>query len=332
LEVNNINHASGTPWYKKILKLTKASEFTIFIVFIVLCIIIAFLAPAFLNPENLINILQEISLVGVISVGMAMVIITGGIDLSVGGDLALCAIVASELAHVINPWFAVLIAIIVGGLVGFCNGLLVEKVGITAFIATLGMMNVTRGFAYMFTRGIPVQFQNSANILGGGKIPIAGFSLPSSVIIMFAVYILGIIIMKKTVLGKNIYAVGDNEKSAHLSGIKTGIVKIQVYTITGLLCGLAGVINVGNLTTAEASAATGIELDCIAAVVIGGISMTGGEGSLVGMLIGAALMGVIRNGFILLSFPAYMQTFTIGLLIIVSVGIDCMSKKKRSIV
>ena len=147
--------------------------------------------------------------------------------------------------------------------------------------------------------------------------------------IMFAVYFLGIMITKKTVFGRNLYAVGDNEKSARLSGINTDMTRIMAFVITGLLAGLVGVINAGNLTTAEASAGTSLEQDCIAAVVIGGISMTGGEGSIVGILFGAAIMGIIRNAFILLSFPASMQTIAIGLIIVVAVCVDCISKRRN---
>lgn len=311
-------------------KFTKGMDFGIFIALVVLCVIMAVLSPVFLKPANLINILRQISLIGIISVGMAMVIITGGIDLSVGSNLAFCSCVAAMLARVMNPWLAVLIAILCGGLVGAINGLLVEKIGITAFIATLGMMSITRGLAYFLTGGIPVQFDNPAKVLGGGAIPIANnLSFPISVIIMFVIYGLGVMMMRKTVVGRNMYAIGDNEKSSRLSGIRTDQVKIAAYLITGLLAGLGGVINAGNLTTAESSAGNGLELDCIAAVVIGGVSMSGGEGSMAGMLIGAALMGVIKNGFILLSFPNYLQTFTIGLLIILAVGFDCISKKRK---
>lgn len=322
--VKSDNRSSG------LLRITKASEFGIFVVFICLCILMAILSPTFLKPLNLINILRQISIVGVISVGMAMVIIVGGIDLSVGANLALCACIAAKLANVMNSWIAVLIAIAVGGLIGLTSGLLVEKVGITAFIVTLGMMNVTRGLAYFLTGGIPVQFDHPAKVLGGGAIPITDkFSIPVSVIVMFMIYILGIIMMSRTVLGRSMYAVGDNEKASRISGIKTGYVKIMAFVTTGLLAGLAGAINAGNLTTAESSAGNGLELDCIAAVVIGGASMSGGEGSMVGILIGAALMGVIKNGFILLSFPNYLQTLTIGVVIILAVGIDCISKKRK---
>lgn len=326
---NFFSELIGSNWFKK---LTNNTEMVIFLIFLSVCILMAILSPYFLKPANIMNILRQISNVGVVSVGMAMVIITGGIDLSVGANLALCSCVAAVLAQSINPWLAVVCAIIVGGVVGLANGFLSVKIGIASFIATLGMQQVCRGLAYLITGGIPVQYRNSTNFLGGGTIPITEkVAIPISVIIMFVIYGFGIVFMNKTVSGRYMYAVGDNEKSTRLSGVKTDKIRILAFVITGMLAGFAGVLNAGNLTTAEAGSASGLEQDSIAAVVIGGVSMSGGEGSMVGMLIGAAFMGVIRNGFILLSFPHYLQTFTIGLLIIVAVGIDSYSKKRKRI-
>jgi len=304
-------------------RVSKTPELGIFLVLLGLCALMALLSPYFLKPANIMNILRQISNVGVVAVGMAMVIIVGGIDLSVGANLALCSCVAALLARSIDPWLSISIAVAVGMFMGFLNGLLVVKIGIAAFIATLGMQNVCRGLAFLLTGGIPVQFQNATNFLGGGSVMMTkDLSIPISVIIMFIIYTIGIVFMKRTVSGRSMYAVGDNDKASRLSGIKTDLIRIMAFTITGALAGFAGVLNAGNLTTAEAGAAANLEQDCIAAVVIGGVSMAGGEGSMVGILI-----GVIRNGFILLSFPHYLQTFTIGLLIIIAVGIDCISKR-----
>lgn len=309
----------------------KGSETGIIVILAIICIAMAFLSPYFLKANNIMNVLRQISNVGIISVGMAMVIIIGGIDLSVGAVLAFSSCMAAFLAQFINPWLAALIAVLLSGIIGLLNGLISVKIGVASFIGTLGMQNVARGLAFLITGGIPIQFHNQVGILGGGKINVSNkLGIPISVIIMFAIYILGIIITKKTVFGRNLYAVGDNEKSSRLSGINTDRVRILAFVVTGLLSGFVGIINAGNLTTAEASAGTGLEQDCIAAVVIGGISMTGGEGNMSGILIGAAIMGVIKNAFILLNFPSYLQTLTIGLLIIIAVSVDCLNKRKKS--
>ncbi len=308
----------------------KGAETGIVAIFAVICITMSFLSPYFLKTNNLMNILRQISNMGIISVGMAMVILIGGIDLSVGAVLAFSSCMAAFLAQYMNPWIAVFIAVILSGFIGFLNGVIAIKIGVASFIGTLGMQNIVRGLAFLITGGIPIQFHNQASILGGGTINVSEkLMIPISVIIMFGIYFLGILITKKTVFGRSLYAVGDNEKSARLSGINTDRVRILAFMITGLLSGLVGIINAGNLTTAEASAGTSLEQDCIAAVVIGGISMTGGEGSMAGILFGAAIMGVIKNGFILLNFPAYLQTITIGVIIVAAVSIDCITKRKK---
>ncbi len=307
----------------------KNQELGIFLIFLVLCLCIQILTPKFLKPANIINILRQISNVGIMAVGEAMVIIIAGIDLSVSAVLSLSACTAAYLAQYMNPWLAVLIALMTGILIGCLNGFLSVKIGIAPFIATLGTQMMTKGLAFMITSGIPIKFTNEAAILGGGRIQLPGnLQLPVPILFMLVIYILGIVVMTQTVYGRNIYAVGDNEKSAKLSGINADRVKIIAYTVSGFLAAVAGVLYAGNLTTAEASAGDGIETNVIAAVVIGGVSMAGGEGSIIGILMGAAIMGVVKNAFILLNFPATMQTFTIGLLIVLAVGFDCLNKKR----
>lgn len=309
--------------------LMKVQELGIFLIFLVLCLCIQILTPKFLKPANIINILRQISNVGIMAVGEAMVIIIAGIDLSVSAVLSLSACTAAYLAQYMNPWIAVLIALLTGLLIGCLNGFLSVKIGIAPFIATLGTQMMTKGLAFMITSGIPIKFTNEAAVLGGGRIKLPGnLELPVPILFMLVIYLLGIVIMTQTVYGRNIYAVGDNEKSAKLSGINADRVKIIAYTVSGFLAAVAGVLYAGNLTTAEASAGDGIETNVIAAVVIGGVSMSGGEGSIIGILMGAAIMGVVKNAFILLNFPATMQTFTIGLLIVLAVGFDCLNKKR----
>lgn len=308
-------------------------EVGIFVIFIALCVVIGVITPKFVKPQNIINILRQISNVGIMSVGQAMVIIVAGIDLSVGSVLALSSCIAATLARVMDPWAAMSIALLAGATIGMLNGFLSVKIGITPFIATLGVQMMTRGLSFLITNGIPVKFNfpESVGFLGGGAFKVGeSLSVPMSIIIMLVVYTIGIVLLSKTTFGRNLYAVGDNERSSKLSGINSDKVKIAAYVISGLLAALAGILSVGNLTTAEASAGDGIELNVIAAVVIGGVSMSGGEGSVVGILIGAAIMGVIKNSFILLNFKATWQTITIGFLILLAVGIDCVTKKYKA--
>ncbi len=308
----------------------KVQELGILMIFLILCLGIQLLTPKFLKPANLINIMRQISNVGIMAVGEAMVIIIAGIDLSVGATLSLSACVAAYLAQVINPWLAVLVALLTGLSIGMINGFLSVNIGIAPFKATLGTQMMARGLAFMVTAGIPIKFSNAASVLGGGRIALPWkLQLPVPILFMLAIYVIGIVVMTQTVFGRNIYAVGDNEKSAKLSGINSDRIKITAYVVSGFLAAVAGILYAGNLTTAEASAGDGIETNVIAAVVIGGVSMAGGEGSVVGILIGAAIMGVIKNAFILLNFPATMQTFTIGLMIVLAVGLDCVNKKRR---
>ena len=316
----------------KLLSLWGKQEVGIFVIFIVLCVFIGCITPRFVKPQNIINILRQISNVGIMAVGQAMVIIIAGIDLSVGSMLSLSACILAVLSESMNPWIAMIISLLAGAGVGAINGLLTVKIGIAPFIATLGIQMMAKGFSFIITNGIPVKFSypDSVGFLGGGTFQIGEVSVPMSIIIMLVVYAVGIVVMSKTVFGRELYATGDNERSAKLSGINASRIKISAYVISGLLAALAGILNAGNLTTATADAGDGIESNVIAAVVIGGVSMSGGEGSVVGILIGAAIMGVIKNAFILLNFKANWQTITIGFLIILATGIDCVTKQIKA--
>lgn len=307
-----------------IARINRFQEMGIFIALLSLCIILSFSSSHFLKLENLLNVLRQISVVGIIAVGEALVIITGGIDLSVGSILALGGVCTALLAQTgLNPWIALIVGLVVGGIVGLINGLIVVKGRINPFITTLGMLSIARGVAYLFTQGMPINFENPVNFIGSGYI----LGIPVSVIIMFFVIIVGHIFVTKTVFGRNIFAVGDNEKAAKLSGIRVENVKMFVYSLVGVLSALAGIITAANLAVADTAAGKGLEMDVIAAVVIGGASLSGGQGSIIGVLIGAAIMGVLRNGFILLGISAYWQIVSIGIVIILAVGIDQIRKR-----
>lgn len=298
---------------------------------ILLMIVMSFSSRYFLTPINLFNVVRGMSTVAIMSIGVTMVIITGGIDLSIGALLAVCGMFCARLMYTgLDPWASVACGLLLGLLLGTINGLLVTKVRVNAFITTLGMLSVGRGLTYLLATGlqgtvasnIPMR-DASVNFLGGGYLG----PVPFSILEMLFLVLIATWFMYNTVLGRQIYAVGSNEEAARLSGVPVNGVKLFTYAATGILCGLAGIMNGGLLATAATNAGEGMELDVIAAVVIGGTSLSGGTGSIVGAVIGAAIMAVLRNSFVLLHLPAYMQTMSIGIVIVLAVAMDNFRKK-----
>jgi ribose transport system permease protein len=300
---------------------------------VVLVILMSFLSPYFLKQENIFNVLRAMSTIGIMAIGQTMIIVTGGIDLSVGSVLAVSAVVAARLMFtgVVPPWIAVAIGLGVGTVLGLINGLVVTRLRVSPFIATLGMLSIARGLTLFIATGLEgtvasnVPMRNEAvNFLGGGYVG----PVPMPVIEMVVLVIIFSLFLRYTVLGRQIYAVGSNEQAARLSGVPVNLVKLFVYTVTGTLAALSGIMTAGLLATAATSAGTGTELEVIAAVVIGGASLAGGEGTIIGSIIGAAIMAVLRNAFILLKLPTYMQTITIGAVIILAVAADQIRRRR----
>ncbi len=306
-------------------KISGVNELPILFALFVLCLALSFLSPYFLTVDNVFNVLRQISIIGILAVGQAFIIITGGIDLSIGNVLGLTGVLAAIFISIgISPFFVFILVILCGCLISSINGILVTKVRINPFIATLGMMSIARGVALLITGGLPKTMgESSLNFLGGGYIGV----VPVPVIIMFIVVISGYIFATKTLIGRNIFAVGSNERAAKLSGIRVNKTKMITYIIMGGLCGIGGMILAGTLKSAEPNAGSNYALDVVAAVVIGGTSLSGGEGSIIGVLIGAAIMGVMRNGFVLLGVSAYWQIVSIGIVIIAAVAIDSLKRK-----
>jgi len=319
---------------EKVARVKKEREFKIseyFVVFglIVMCILISIFRPVFFTPRNIINVLLQISINGVIAIGLTMVIITGGIDLSVGSVIALAGVTMGLLTDAFgaeNPataFICIVAALIIGTLAGMINGLFITKGKLPPFIATLGMMSIARGLALTISGGKGVApLPKLIQTLGGTGI----IYIP--IIVMGCVYIIAWWLLRYTKLGRNTYAIGGNNEAAILSGINVPITTIKVYSISGLCCGIASILLVGRLNTAQPTAGIGYELDAIAATVIGGTSMTGGEGKIVGTFIGALIIGVLRNGLNLLNVSSYLQQVVIGLVIIVAVMSDTIRDKK----
>ena len=285
------------------------------------------LTPYFLTVSNLLNVAEQTAIVAIIAVGMTFVIITAGIDLSVGSVLAFSGIVMASALQAGAPLVLGLAAGLGAGLsCGLLNGLLITGGRLPPFIATLGMMSVARGAALMFTEGRPVSgFSESFRSLATGEV----LGVPFPVIVMLAVYIAAHIVLTRTRLGRYTYAIGGNEEATLLSGVSVKMYKTAVYGLCGMLSGLAAIILTARLNSAQPIAGIMYELDAIAATVIGGTSLMGGEGNVFGTLIGALIMGVLRNGLNLLGISSFAQQIVIGSVIIVAVLFDMALKRDK---
>ena len=301
-------------------------EAGIFGALLILGAVLTFASPVFLTGENMATVARQFSVIGIIAVGMTFVIVAGEIDLSVGSVLALAGIVTAKLA-VDYSWplpGAVLAGVVAGSLAGLLNGLLTVSMGIPSFIITLGMMSVVRGLTYVITQGAPVaDLPEGIRFLGYGTV--LGVSVP--VITMLVAALAGGVVLGRTKIGRYVYASGGNLEAARLSGVPTAGVRVFVFALTGALSAMAGIINTGWVTIAQPVAGLGYELDVIAAVIIGGASFSGGKGTVLGTMLGATLMGVLRNGLVLLGVNVYWQQVAIGGVIVLAVMLDKVRRR-----
>lgn len=303
-------------------------QYGIFIAFIAICIVLALISPQFLTVSNWTIIITQVSINALLAFGVTFVIITGGIDLSLGSVVAVTGIVAATLAHPdeFPSIVPILGGILTGLLFGALNGTIITKSKVPPFIVTLGTMTIGRGLALILSKGRPISnLSESFNFIGGGHI----FGIPFPIIILIIAFIICSIVLKKTILGRYIYAVGGNEQAARASGIQVDKVKMAVYTICGSLAALAGILLTSRITTGQPNAGVGFELDAIAAAIIGGTSTSGGTGTMTGTLIGALLIGVISNGLDLMNVTSYYQQVVMGTIIIGAVVLDSWNHGKR---
>ena len=291
---------------------------------LLLVVVVSILSPSFLNGRNLLNVFRQTSVNAIIAAGMTFVILTGGIDLSVGSVLALSgAFTASMLASGQNIFISVIIAILCGGLVGFLNGFIISKGKLQPFIATLATMTILRGLTLVFTDGKPITLGSGALAMAFGKIGGGSIlKIPAPVIITIIVFIVCYYILNYTKMGRYTYALGGNEEATKLSGLNTDKIKIWVYTISGILSAIAGIIITSRLYSAQPTAGTGYELDAIAAVVLGGTKLTGGKGKITGTIIGALIIGVLSNALNILDVSSYYQMMVKGIVILIAVLLD----------
>ncbi|MBU9673158.1 ribose ABC transporter permease [Planococcus sp. CP5-4] len=293
-----------------------------FIGLILIIIIITAINPSFLSMSNILNVLRQVSINALIAFGMTFVILTGGIDLSVGSILALTgAVTAGMMASGIDPILAMLLGLFLGAVLGAINGVIIAKGKVAPFIATLATMTIYRGLTLVYTEGRPISGLGDSmafQMLGKGYF----LGIPIPVVTMLISFGILYFILKKTTFGRRVYAVGGNEEASVLSGINADRIKIYVYSLVGALAALASLILTSRLNSAQPTAGQMFELDAIAAVVLGGTSLTGGRGWIVGTLIGALIIGVLNNGLNLIGVSSFFQQVVKGAVILLAVLLD----------
>lgn len=289
---------------------------------IVLVIFVTFLNPSFISATNLLNLLRQVSTNALIAFGMTFVIITGGIDLSVGSTLALSsALTAGMIVSGLDPVLAMIVGVGIGFVLGAVNGLLITKGKMAPFIATLATMTIFRGLTLVFTDGKPITGIGDSFIfkfMGRGYL----FGIPFPVVLTLICFAVLFMLLHKMTFGRKTFAIGGNEKAAYIAGIKSDRIKVMIYAISGMMASISGIIITSRLNSAQPTAGTSYEMDAIASVVLGGTSLSGGRGRIVGTLIGALIIGTLNNGLNLLGVSSFYQQVVKGIVIIIAVLID----------
>lgn len=306
----------------------------------ILCLLLSILSDKFLTMGNIWNVLRQISVNMCLSVGMTLVILTAGIDLSVGAVLGLAGAICAGLITQgislpsIDLWIGftilgiILVALLIGAIIGWFNGWMITQFSVPPFVATLGMLTALRGFTYLYTEGRPISnLGPDFEFLGSGWL----LGIPVPVWISVSVIGIFLFITKKTGLGRYIFAIGGNEKASLLSGVPVNKVKWIVYALSGAMAALGGILVTARLNSAQPNAGTAYELDSIAAIVIGGTSLSGGKGSITGTVIGVILIGVLNNGLVLLNVSPFWQQVIKGVVILIAVILDKLNSSKKSI-
>lgn len=308
---------------------TFISNYTVQIALILLIIVFSVASSDFLTPNNWLNIMQQSSIIAISAIGMTFVIITSGIDLSVGSTVALSGLLSAQLIvqHGLPPWLAILVGLVAGVAIGLFNGFGVARLGVAAFIATLATMSMGRGLTLAISNGQTIfGLPQVYTIWGGGSV----LGIPVPVIITIVLFVIAHLVLAHTVFGHQVYALGGNREAARLAGINVRRVELLVYVICGVMSALAGIILTGRLGAALPTAATGHELDVIAAIVIGGASLMGGRGNMIGTLFGVLTIAVLRNGLDLLNVNTFWVQFVQGAVIFAAVLIDAIGRRHRN--
>lgn len=299
-------------------------KFGILFGFIILVVVSTILSPRFLTPLNMLNVIRQISIFGILAIGQTFVILTGGIDLAVGSVLALVVVLVGGILPEYGIPAAIAVGILVGAVIGTINGLGITKGNVQPFVMTLGMLGIARGLAFIYTGGMPIPVLDKKFLfIGNGYL----LGVPVPAILFILLVIIAALVLKYTAFGRYVYSIGSNAEAARLSGINVDLNKTLVYTISGIMSAVAGIVYASQLAVAPPIAGEGYELDSIAAVVVGGADMFGGQGGMFGTFLGAAIIGSLSNILNLTGVSPFVQKLAKGLLIIAAVMIKARGRK-----
>lgn len=310
-------------------KIIKSKEFAVFIVLLALMVFFSIASPQFMQAKNFFNITKQIATVGICSVGFCFVLITGGIDLSVGYQISLDIVVTAALMNSFGvPWAAAcIVGMVLGTAIGLINGLIITKTHVAPLIVTLSMMTILKGISYLITGGLAIfKFDDSFVKLGQGTI--AGI-VPISLIFLVVIIIVGVFILNKTVYGRYFYAIGNNVEAAKLSGVNVKRIELMAYGLCGFFTSIGAILLLARLNSAQSSTGDGYEFDCLTACVVGGVSTNGGKGTVLGAIIGCMIVGVLENGLAIMNINEYIQEIIKGLVLLGAVIYDTMSLMKN---
>ena len=317
-----------TPIAKILSGARNSTSFGIVIILLTMCVILTILVgDKFLSSDNLVSVIRQFSFIAIMAIGQSIVIMTGGIDLSVGSVFAFSSVIGCMVMVRTGLGIAcgLLAGLSVGAAFGILNGLFITRLRLPPFISTLGTMSIARGLAFGVTGGFPVsRLPDSFKFIGQGYVG----SVPAPIIILIILTIVFGVFLHKSITGRRIYAIGGNEEASRLSGVRVERIKILVYTLCGTMTALSGLMTAGRLGVAQSTAGNGYEMDAIAAVIIGGASLSGGVGNIAGPVLGAAIMQVLRNGLVLTGVSAYWQQAVLGVVIIIAVAFDKLRQGK----
>ncbi len=316
-----LSEAARSSWLSRLRGGNITTGASLFVVYVVMCIIFALLTPYFLTTKNFVNIGQTLAVVGIVAIGETLVLISGGVDISVGSVAALSGVVTSLFWDngILPIWGCVAMGLLSGSMVGLVNGLIVTRLKINPLITTLGMFSVIRGLAFVLTGGQMNQLNNEQfQLLGRGDIG----GVPVSLILMLLLFAFFIFVLRKTAFGRDLYAIGGNPVASRLAGIPVRRYSLFIYVVCGFLAALGGLVLASQLAAGTPQAATGLEFTVIAAVILGGTSLAGGKGTLIGSLIGVFILRTLDNGLILTGVSSYYQEVARGLVLLLAVGFD----------
>ena len=310
-------------------KIIKKKEFGVFMVLVALIVFFSIASPQFVQARNFFNIAKQIATVGICSVGFSFVLITGGIDLSVGYQISLDIVVTAVLMNSLGVhWvLACILGMLLGTGIGLLNGLIIVETYVAPLIVTLSMMTILKGISYLITGGLAIfKFNESFVKLGQGMI---GGVVPISLLFLVAIIVIGIFILNKTVYGRYFYAIGNNVEAAKLSGVNVKKIQLMAYGLCGFFTSIVAILLLSRLNSAQSSTGDGYEFNCLTACVVGGVSSNGGKGTVLGAVIGCLIVGVLENGLAIMNINEYVQEVIKGLVLLVAVVYDTMSIMKN---